>query len=223
MTKKLLFQAIFKFFAGVILVALLIFLPAGTIYYWNAWLLMGILFVPMFIAGIIMMFKNPELLKKRLNAKEKETEQSTVIKLSGLMFVLGFVIAGLNFRFNWIVLPNWVSWTTAVIFLIAYLFYGEILRENTFLSRTIEVQENQTVIDTGLYRIVRHPMYSVTIILFLCMPLVLGSLISFGIFLMFPVIIFKRICNEEKVLEEKLPGYVEYKEKVKYRVIPFLW
>lgn len=184
---------------------------------------MGILFVPMFIAGIIMMFKNPELLKKRLNAKEKETEQSTVIKLSGLMFALGFVIAGLNFRFNWIVLPNWVSWTTAVIFLIAYLFYGEILRENTFLSRTIEVQENQTVIDTGLYRIVRHPMYSVTIILFLCMPLVLGSLISFGIFLMFPVIIFKRICNEEKVLEEKLPGYVEYKEKVKYRVIPFLW
>ena len=184
---------------------------------------MGILFVPMFLAGIVMMFKNPDLLRKRLNAKEKENEQSLVIKLSGLMFVLGFVAAGLNFRFQWIVLPGWVSWTAAIVFLLAYLLYAEVLRENTFLSRTIEVQENQTVIDTGLYGIVRHPMYSVTIILFLAMPLVLGSLISFAVFLVYPVIIARRIRNEEKVLEEGLAGYSEYKKKVKYKVIPFLW
>ena len=223
MTKKLFFQAILKYFAGVFLLGLLIFLPAGTLYYWNAWLLMGILFVPMFFAGIIMMFKSPDLLKKRLNAKEKESEQSLVIKLSGLMFILGFVTAGLNFRFQWIVLPEWISWAAAGFFLIFYLLYAEVLRENTFLSRTIEVQENQTVIDTGLYGIVRHPMYSVTIFLFLSMPLVLGSLISFAIFLIYPVIISKRIRNEEKVLEEGLDGYTEYKKKVKYRVIPFLW
>ena len=209
--------------AGVVLLGLLLFLPAGTFHYWNAWLLMGILFVPMFFAGIVMMFKNPDLLRKRLNAKEKENEQSLVIKLSGLMFVLGFVVAGLNFRFQWIVLPGWVSWIAAIVFLLAYLLYAEVLRENTFLSRTIEVQENQTVIDTGLYGIVRHPMYSVTIILFLAMPLVLGSLISFAAFLFYPVIIAKRICNEEKVLEEGLAGYSEYKKKVKYKVIPFLW
>ena len=223
MTKELFFQAIFKFLAGVTLVGLLLFLPAGTLYYWNAWLLMGILFVPMFLAGIVMMFKNPNLLRKRLKSKEKENEQNLVIKLSGLMFVLGFVAAGLNFRFQRTVLPGWVSWTAAVVFLLAYLLYAEVLRENTFLSRTIEVQENQTVIDTGLYGIVRHPMYSVTIILFLAMPLVLGSLISFVIFLIYPFIISKRICNEEKVLEEGLAGYGEYKKKVKYKVIPFLW
>ena len=223
MTKGLFFQAILKFTAGVVLLGLLLFLPAGTVYYWNAWLLMGILFVTMFLAGIVMMFKNPDLLRKRLNSKEKENEQNIVIKLSGLMFVLGFVAAGLNFRFQWIVLPGWVSWTAAIVFLLAYLLYAEVLRENTFLSRTIEVQENQTVIDTGLYSIVRHPMYSVTIILFLAMPLVLGSLISFVIFLMYPFIISKRICNEEKVLEEGLAGYSEYKKKVKYKVIPFLW
>ena len=223
MTKKLFFQAIFKFLAGVILLGLLLFLPAGTLYYWNAWLLMGILFVPMFLAGIVMMFKNPDLLKKRLNAKEKEGEQSLVIKLSGLMFVLGFVTAGLDFRFHWIDLPRWVSWAAAVVFLLSYLLYAEVLRENAYLSRTIEVQENQTVIDTGLYGIVRHPMYGVTIILFLSMPLVLGSLISFVIFLVYPFIISKRIRNEEKVLEEGLAGYSEYKKKVKYKVIPFLW
>ena len=170
-----------------------------------------------------MMFKNPDLLKKRLNAKEKETEQSMVIKLSGLMFILGFVTAGLNFRLHWIDLPKWVSWAATVVFLLSYLLYAEVLRENAYLSRTIEVQENQTVIDTGLYGIVRHPMYSVTIILFLAMPLVLGSLISFVIFLIYPFIISKRICNEEKVLEECLAGYCEYKKKVKYKVIPFLW
>lgn len=223
MTKELFFQAILKFFAGILLLGLLIFLPSGTLYYWNAWLLMGILFVPMFFAGIILMLKNPDLLKKRLNAKEKEKEQDLVLKISGLMFVLGFVTAGLNFRFQWIVLPKWISWAAAIVFLLSYLLYAEVLRENTFLSRTVEVQEGQTVIDTGLYGIVRHPMYSVTIILFLCMPLVLGSLISFVIFLIYPVIISKRIRNEEKVLEEGLTGYSEYKKKVKYRVIPFLW
>ena len=184
---------------------------------------MGILFVPMFFAGVVMMRINPNLLRKRLNAKEKESDQNLVIKLSGLMFVLGFVAAGLNFRFRWIALPGWVSWAAAIVFLLAYLLYAEVLRENTFLSRTVEVQENQTVIDTGLYGVVRHPMYSVTIILFLAMPLVLGSLISFAIFLAYPVIIAKRIRNEEKVLEEGLAGYSEYKKKVKYKVIPFLW
>ena len=223
MTKKLFVQAIFKFLAGVALLFLLLFLPAGTLDYWNAWLLMGILFVPMFLAGIVMMFKNPELLRKRLNAKEKEDEQSLVIKLSALMFLLGFVTAGLDFRFRWIGLPAWVSWAAAVVFLLSYLLYAEVLRENTYLSRTVEVQKNQTVIDTGLYGIVRHPMYSVTIILFLSMPLVLGSLISFVILLAYPAIISRRIRNEEKVLEDGLDGYAEYKKKVKYKVIPFLW
>ena len=223
MTRQLFIQAILKFSAGAVLLGVLIFLPAGTFHYWNAWLLMGILFIPMFLAGIVLMFTNPDLLKKRLNAKEKEAEQSLVIKLSGLMFVLGFVTAGLNFRFQWIVLPEWVSWAAAVVFLLSYMLYAEVLRENTFLSRTIEVQDDQTVIDTGLYGIVRHPMYGVTVILFLSMPLVLGSLISFAVFLIYPVIISKRIRNEEKVLEEGLTGYAEYKKKVKYRIIPFIW
>ena len=223
MTKGLFFQAIFKFLAGVALLFLLIFLPAGTFDYWNAWLLMGILFVPMFFAGIVLMCKNPDLLRKRLNAKEKEAEQNLVIKLSGLMFLLGFVTAGLDFRFQWIVLPTWVSWAAAVAFLLLYLLFAEVLRENTYLSRTVEVQENQTIVDTGLYGIVRHPMYGATVILFLSMPLVLGSLISFVIFLIYPVIISKRIRNEEKVLEDGLAGYAEYKKKVKYKVIPFLW
>ena len=223
MTKELFFQAILKFSAGVVLLGLLLFLPAGTLHYWQAWLFMGILFIPMFLAGIVMMFKNPDLLRKRLNVKEKENEQSLVIKLSGLMFMVGFAAAGLNVRFQWMVLPGWVSWAAAVVFLLAYALYAEVLRENTFLSRTIEVQENQTVIDTGLYGVVRHPMYSVTIILFLSMPLVLGSWIAFAVFLFYPVIIARRIRNEEKVLEEGLAGYREYKKKVKYKVIPFLW
>lgn len=223
MTKELFFQAILKFFVGVVIIGLLLFLPAGTLYYWNAWLLMGILFVPMFFAGIFLMFKNPDLLRKRLNAKEKEAEQNIVIKLSGIMFILGFVTAGLNFRFQWTILPNWVPLSATIVFLLSYMLYAEVLRENTFLSRTIEVQDNQTVIDTGLYGMVRHPMYSVTIILFLCMPLVLGSFISFAVFLTYPVIISKRIRNEEKVLEKELDGYVAYKKKVKYKVIPFLW
>lgn len=223
MTKELFCQAIVKFVLGVAVIGILIFLPAGTFDYWNAWLFMGILFVPMFFAGIVMMFKNPALLKKRLNAKEQQAEQSLVIKLSGLMFVMGFVAAGLNFRFQWIILPGWVSWAGAVIFLLSYLLYAEVLRENTYLSRTVEVQNGQKVIDTGLYGIVRHPMYSVTIILFLSMPLVLGSIISFVIFLTYPLIIAKRIRNEEAVLEKELDGYSAYKKKVKYKVIPFIW
>lgn len=223
MAKELFFSAIMKFVLGIIAIGILIFLPAGTFYYWNGWLLMGILFVPMFFAGIVMMIKNPELLKKRLNAKEEQAEQSLVIKLSGLMFILGFVIAGLNFRFKWIMLSDWISWIGAVIFLFSYLLYAEVLSENTYLSRTIEVQNGQKVIDTGLYGIVRHPMYTVTIILFLSMPLVLGSFISFAIFLTYPVIIAKRIKNEEAVLEKNLDGYIEYKKRVRYKMLPFLW
>ncbi|MDE7278934.1 MAG: isoprenylcysteine carboxylmethyltransferase family protein, partial [Oscillospiraceae bacterium] len=172
---------------------------------------------------IVMMFKNPELLKKRLNAKEQQVEQQLVIKLSGLMFVIGFVIAGLNFRFRWLILPDWVTWVSAAVFLLSYLLYAEVLRENTYLSRTVEVQENQKIIDTGLYGIVRHPMYSATVILFLSMQLVLGSVISFAVFLVYPAIIVKRIRNEEQVLEAELQGYTEYKKKVRYRLIPFVW
>ena len=223
MTKSLFFQAIGKLLLGVILVGALIFLPAGTLQFFNGWLLMAILFIPMFLAGLVMMAKNPGLLKSRLNAKEKEQEQSQVVKLSGLMFLAGFIVAGLDYRFGWLPLPRAVSHVAAVLFLTAYVLYAEVLRENSFLSRTIEVQEGQTVVDTGLYGIVRHPMYAVTLLLFLSMPLVLGSLISFAIFLVYPFIIAKRIRNEEKVLEEQLPGYREYKQKVKYRMIPFIW
>lgn len=223
MTIKLFLSAIIKFILGVVLVAFLLFLTAGTMQYPNGWLFMGILFVPMFAAGIVMMIKNPELLRKRLNAKEKQDEQSLVIKLSGLMFIAGFVLAGLDFRFGWLSLPQIVSYTAAIAFLLAYLLYAEVLRENTYLSRTIEVQENQTVIDTGLYGIVRHPMYSATVILFLAMPLVLGSLLSFAVFLFYPLIIAKRIKNEEQVLEAELDGYADYKKKVRYRLIPFVW
>lgn len=223
MTAKLFFQAIAKFMAGVVLVGLPIFLSAGTFSFFNGWLLMGILFVPMFLAGIVMMLKNPELLQKRLNAKEKQEEQSVVIKLSGLMFLCGFIISGLGFRFSWYILPRNVVLVFAVLFLLAYILYAEVLRENTYLSRTIEVQENQKVIDTGLYGIVRHPMYSATLLLFLSMPLVLGSVYSFLIFLAYPFIIAKRIKGEEELLEKELAGYREYKQKVKYRLIPFIW
>lgn len=223
MSAKLFLGAIAKFLLGVVLVGVLVFLPARTFNYFGGWLLMGILFVPMFIAGIVMMFVNPDLLKKRLNAKEKEKEQSLVVKLSGLMFILGFVMAGLDFRFGWFPLPIEISVGGAVVFLLAYIMYAEVLRENTYLSRTIEVQKNQKVISTGLYGVVRHPMYSATLLLFLSMPLVLGSLISFAIFLAYPFIIAKRIKNEEEVLTQNLEGYKEYKEKVKYRLIPFIW
>lgn len=223
MDKKLFFQAIIKFFLGVVLIGALLFIPAGTIKYWNGWLFMGLLFIPMFIAGIILMIKNPELLRIRLDAKEKEQEQKQVVALSGLMFLLGFIIAGLNYRYEWIKIPNIVVIISSILFVISYILYAEVLRENTYLSRTIEVQENQKVVDTGLYGIVRHPMYAVTIILFLSMPLILGSVISFIIFLIYPLIIAKRIKNEEEVLEKDLEGYPEYKNKVKYKLIPFIW
>ena len=223
MNIRLFFQAIIKFILGALLIGLLLFIPANTINYWNGWLFMGLLFVPMFIAGIVLMIKNPELLRIRLNTKETENEQKQVIVFSGLMFILGFIIAGLNYKYNWIVIPNIVVIISSIIFILAYILYAEVLRENTYLSRTIEVQENQKVIDTGLYGIIRHPMYAVTILLFLATPLILGSIISFVIFLIYPFIIAKRIKNEEQVLEKDLVGYSEYKKKVKYKVIPFIW
>ncbi len=223
MRAKLFLSAIIKFILGVALVGALIFLPAGTLSYFNGWILMGILFIPMLIAGIVMMLKNPDLLKSRLDAKEKSREQSLVVKLSGLMFLAGFIFAGLGVRFDWYVLPTGISMGAAAVFLVAYILYAEVLRENTYLSRTIKVQENQKVIDTGLYGIVRHPMYSSTLILFLSMPLVLGSLYSFIIFLTYPLIIVKRIRHEEKFLTEELDGYREYVQKVRYRLIPFIW
>ena len=223
MTKQLFFQAIAKYLCGVLLVGALLFIPAGSFAYWQAWILLGILFLPMFVAGIVMMVRNPELLQKRLHAKEEESEQKTVLALSALMFVAAFVVAGLNFRFGWIVLPRWVTIAAAVLFLAAYALYAEVLRENAYLSRTIEVQANQKVIDSGLYGIVRHPMYTSTVVLFLAMPLVLGSILSFGILLFYIPIIAKRIRNEEAVLRTGLEGYEEYMQRVQYRLIPFLW
>lgn len=221
--ENLFLQAISKFALGLIGIALLLFLPAGTFHYWNGWLLIAILFVPMFFAGIVMMLRDPELLKKRLNAKEEEAEQKTVIALSGLMFLAAFITAGLNFRFGWIVMPRWSAWLAAGVFLAAYLMYAEVLRENAWLSRTIEVQAHQKVIDTGLYGIVRHPMYAATVLLFLSMGFVLGSPISFVILLFYLPIIAKRIRNEEAVLMQGLDGYRVYLEKVRYKVIPFIW
>ncbi len=223
MTRKLFFQAIGKFAGGVILVGLLLFLPAGTFRYWNAWLLMAILFVPMFAAGLVMMRRDPELLKKRLNAKEDEREQREVVALSALMFLAAFLLAGLNFRFGWLALPPWLVWVGAAVFLAAYLMYAEVLRENAYLSRTIEVQENQKVIDTGLYGVVRHPMYCATLFLFLSMGVVLGSPISFAILLLYIPIIAKRIRNEEQVLGKGLEGYADYMKRVRWRVIPLIW
>lgn len=220
---KLFLSAVIKFLLGFIIVGLLIFIPAGTINYFNGLLFMGLLFIPMFIVGLIMFFKSPELLRSRLNAKEKESEQREVLTFSAFMFISGFVIAGLNYRYGWIVLPNIVVMIASVIFIISYIMYAEVLRENAFLLRTIEVKENQVLVDTGLYGVVRHPMYAITIILFLMIPLILGSVISFIIFLIYPFIIVKRIRNEEKVLEKDLKGYKEYEKKVKYRLIPFIW
>ena len=223
MDSKLLCQALIKFFTGLLIVGILLFIPAGTISYWQAWLLIGILFIPMFIAGLIMMKKTPDLLRKRLNVKEEQAEQKEVIFLSGLMFLAAFIVAGLNFRFRWITLPGWISYAAAVVFVFAYALYAEVLRENAYLSRTVEVQENQKVIDTGLYGIVRHPMYMSTLLLFLSIPLVLGSVISFVIVLLYIPIINKRIRNEEQVLEAGLEGYTDYEKRVRYMVIPFVW
>ena len=223
MDTKLFTQALTKFFLGVIIVGLLLFLPAGSFRYWQGWLLMGILFVPMFVAGFVLMAKNPELLRKRLNAKEEEKEQKKVVALSGVLFAAAFVVAGLNWRFQWCVLPDWAVWIAAALFLACYLLYAEVLRENTYLSRTIEVQENQKVIDTGLYGIVRHPMYMATTLLFLMIPLVLASPLSFLIILLYLPLISLRIRNEESVLEHGLEGYKDYKQRVKYRILPFIW
>ena len=223
MDRTLLTQALIKFLAGILLVGLLVFLPAGSISYWQGWLLMCILFVPMFIAGVVMLVKNPGLLRKRLNAKENESEQKTVLALSGLLFIISFVTAGLNWRFGLWLLPDWTVCTAAVLFIISYILYAEVLRENEYLSRTIEVQEGQKVIDTGLYGIVRHPMYMATVIMFLSMPLVLGSPISFIIMLGYIPVIAKRIRNEEEVLAACLDGYKEYQTRIKYKVIPFIW
>ena len=223
MSKTLFIRAITRFLAGLLIVAALLLIPAGTWNYPQAWLLIGILFVPMFAAGLVMMRKNPELLKKRLNVKEEESEQRRVIIFSGLMFIAAFIAAGLSFRYDFLMLPFSMSIIAAILFLAAYALYAEVLRENTYLSRTVEVQEDQKVIDTGLYGIVRHPMYMVTVFLFLAMPLVLGSVISFVIMLFYIPIIVKRILNEEEVLKNGLPGYAEYMAKVKYRLIPFLW
>jgi protein-S-isoprenylcysteine O-methyltransferase Ste14 len=223
MDKDLLIKALTKFLLGVIVLGLLLFFPAGSLHYWQGWLLMGILFVPMAVVGIVMMAKNPELLRKRLNAKEKEAEQKSVVAMSSMLFVTAFVLAGLNWRFCWWVLPNWMVWMAAGLFIASYLLYAEVMRENTYLSRTVEVQDNQEVIDTGLYGIVRHPMYMATTVMFLTMPLVLGSPISFLIMLGYIPVIAKRIANEEEVLEKGLEGYQNYKKKVRYKMIPFLW
>lgn len=220
---RLLASACIRFFAGLVLVGLLIFLPAGTLHYPCGWLFMAVLFVPMFMAGIMMLFRSPDLLEKRLNAKEKEAEQKSVVVMSGIMFVAAFVVAGLDFRYSWTAMPLWAVCLATALFLLSYMMYAEVLRENVYLSRTIEVQENQKVIDTGLYGIVRHPMYSATILLFLSMPFVLGSLPSFVIMLAYIPIIAKRIRNEEAVLRKGLAGYDDYCMKVKYRIIPFVW
>jgi len=223
MDMKLFGRAIVKFLSGVLLLGLLLFLPAGTLRWRQGWLLMGILFVPMFVAGLVMMKRSPELLEKRLNAREEQGEQKRVILLSGLMFLAAFVVAGLNFRFRWTVLPEWVSWVFAGVFLLGYGLYAEVLRENEWLSRTVEVQQNQRVVDTGLYGVVRHPMYMSTLVLFLSMPLVLGCVISFAIMLAYIPIIARRIENEERVLEQGLAGYAEYRRKIRWRLIPFVW
>jgi len=220
---KLFLDAILKFALGVVLVSVLLFLPAGTLFFWQGWLFMGVLFIPMFVAGLVMMLVNPALLVKRLDAKEKQKDQDVVVKLSGLMFLVGFVLAGLGHRFGWYVLPAGVSIGATIIFVLAYLLYAEVLRENTYLSRTIEVQEGQKVVDTGLYGIVRHPMYAVTLLLFLAIPLILGSIYSFAVFLAYPLIIARRIKGEEKLLAAELEGYGAYMKKVKYRLIPWIW
>ena len=220
---KLFADALTKFFCGFLLVGLLIFLPAGTLAYAQGWLLMGLLFGPMFIAGLVMLAKSPDFLAKRLDVKEKRSAQQGVVKLSGLMFIAGFVVAGLDYRFGWSRMPQWVTMVAAVLFLLAYALYAEVMRENSYLSRTIKVEEGQTVVSTGLYGIVRHPMYMATLLLFLVMPLVLGSWWALIPFAFYPVIIISRLKDEEELLTRELAGYEEYKEKVKYRIIPFIW
>lgn len=223
MKKKLLKKGLTKYFAGLIIIILLIFLPAGSLKYANGWLFIGLLFIPMLIMGVVLFVKNPTLLEKRLNAKENESEQKGVVAISGIMFLAGFVVASLNYRFDWWMLPRWAVIAASVVFIASYVMYAEVLRENTYLSRTVEVQDEQKVIDTGLYGIIRHPMYTATILMFLAIPLILGSFWAFLIFLIYPLTIILRIDNEEKVLENGLSGYADYKKKVKHRIIPFIW
>lgn len=220
---ELLLDAFKKFLAGVILIGVLLFIPAGTVYYPNGLLFCAVLFIPVIIMGVVLFFKAPELLRKRLQEKEEQSEQKSVVALSGMMFLAGFILAGLDFRFGWSQLPMWLVYGAAAVFLLGYMMFAEVMRENAYLSRTVEVQENQVVIDTGLYGIVRHPMYTATVVMFLAMPLVLGSVIAFFVFLLYPILLVKRIRNEERVLEEGLAGYAAYKQKVKYRLIPFVW
>lgn len=223
MRGKLIMNALIKYIVGLIMVGLILFLPAGTLEYWNGWLFIGLLFIPMFFLGVILLWKAPALLEKRLSTKEKEGTQQKVVALSGLLFLIGFVAAGLDFRFGWTRVPVWVVIAASVILLVSYGLYAEVMRENAYLSRTVEVQENQKVVDTGLYGVVRHPMYAVTILLFLSFPLVLGSWLGFVLFLHYPILIAVRIKNEEMVLEQGLEGYTEYKKRVKYRILPFVW
>ena len=223
MDKQLLMDGVKKFLAGIFLIGLLLFVPAGTIHYYNGWLFCGVLFIPVLIMGVVLYLKAPDLLRKRLQEKEEQSEQRSVVALSGLMFLAGFILAGLDFRFGWTKLPMWLVYAAAAAFLLGYGMFAEVMRENAYLSRTVEVQEGQVVVDTGLYGIVRHPMYTATVVMFLAMPLVLGSGVSFAVFLVYPFLLVKRIRNEEQVLEEGLPGYGEYKQKVKYRLIPFIW
>ena len=223
MTKDLFGKALSRFLAGVVLVGTLVFLPAGTLDFFGGWLLMGVLFVPMLLLGVVLCLKSPELLEKRLRSKEKRGEQSLVVKLSALMFLVGFVMAGLDCRFGWSQLPRWVNLLGAGLFLLSYLLYAEVMRENAYLSRTVEVQEGQKVVDTGLYAIVRHPMYAATILMFCSMPLILGSLPAFEVFLLYPFFLALRIRDEEKLLTEELEGYEAYRKKVRYKIIPFIW
>lgn len=220
---KLLMSAALKLVCGLLLSLLLLFAPAGTWYYSGGWLFIGLMFVPMLILGLALYLKAPELLKKRLNMKETQKDQVWVVALSGVLFIAGFLAAGFDFRFGWTRVPGWLVWIAAVVQLGSYGLYAEVLRENAYLSRTVEVQEGQTVIDTGLYGIVRHPMYTATILMSLAIPLVLGSWISFLPMLLYPVIIIRRIHGEEALLEEGLPGYREYKQKVRWRLLPYIW
>ncbi len=223
MKNNLIVKALTKYLAGLVLILLLIFLPAGTLKFVNGWIFIGLLFIPMLVMGVVLAIKNPALLEKRLNSKEKESEQKGVVMISGIMFLAGFIIAGLNYRFSWLIIPKWAVITASVVFLISYILYAEVLRENTYLSRTVEVQDNQKLIDTGLYGVVRHPMYFATVLMFLSIPIILGSLLSFLVFLIYPFTLAVRIKNEEKVLESGLEGYSDYMERVKYRMIPFIW
>ena len=223
MDKQLLLDGLKKTVAGIVMIGMLLFLPAGTIHYFNGWLFCGVLFIPVIIKGIVLFIKAPDLLRKRLQEKEEQAEQRSVVALSGLMFLAGFILAGLDFRFGWTQLPMWLVYAAAAAFLLGYGMFAEVMRETAYLSRTVEVQEGQVVVDTGLYGIVRHPMYTATVVMFLAMPLVLGSGVSFAVFLVYPFLLVKRIRNEEQVLEDGLKGYMEYKQKVKYRLIPFIW